>query len=52
MSQTLGDHRAMTTVQQSTSFQRAVTGADGLIESVVPRLGRRMACAGTCALLA
>jgi acyl-coenzyme A thioesterase PaaI-like protein len=32
-------------VQQSTSFQRAVTGSDVLIEAVVTKLGRRMAFA-------
>ncbi len=35
----------MTTVQQSTSFQRAVTDADVLIEVVLTKLGRRMAFA-------
>ncbi|WP_406431662.1 PaaI family thioesterase [Streptomyces sp. NBC_00631] len=35
----------MTTVQQSTSFQRAVSGSDVLIEAVLTRLGRRMAFA-------
>ncbi|MEU5079732.1 MULTISPECIES: PaaI family thioesterase [Streptomyces] len=35
----------MTTVQQSTSFQRAVTGADVLIEAVLTKLGRRTAFA-------
>ncbi|MGN5381589.1 thioesterase [Streptomyces sp. MUSC 14] len=35
----------MTTVQQSTSFQRPVTGADVLIEAVLTKLGRRMAFA-------
>jgi uncharacterized protein (TIGR00369 family) len=35
----------MTTVQQSTSFQRAVTGADVLIEAVLTKLGRRVAFA-------
>jgi acyl-coenzyme A thioesterase PaaI-like protein len=35
----------MTTVQQSTSFQRAVSGSDVLIEAVVTKLGRRMAFA-------
>ncbi|MEU1409545.1 PaaI family thioesterase [Streptomyces sp. NPDC005728] len=35
----------MTTVQQSTSFQRAVTGSDVLIEAVLTKLGRRMAFA-------
>ncbi|MCX4451894.1 PaaI family thioesterase [Streptomyces sp. NBC_01340] len=35
----------MTTVQQSTSFQRAVTEADVFIEAVLTKLGRRMAFA-------
>ncbi|WP_329371990.1 PaaI family thioesterase [Streptomyces sp. NBC_01483] len=35
----------MTTVQQSTSFQRAVTDTDVLIEAVLTKLGRRMAFA-------
>ncbi|MET9449662.1 PaaI family thioesterase [Streptomyces cinerochromogenes] len=35
----------MTTVQQSTSFQRPVTGADVRIEAVLTKLGRRMAFA-------
>jgi uncharacterized protein (TIGR00369 family) len=35
----------MTTVQQSTSFQRPVTDADVLIEAVLTKLGRRMAFA-------
>ncbi|UXY31472.1 PaaI family thioesterase [Streptomyces sp. HUAS TT20] len=35
----------MTTVQQSTSFQRAVAGSDVLIEAVLSKLGRRMAFA-------
>jgi uncharacterized protein (TIGR00369 family) len=35
----------MTTVQQSTSFQRAVTGCDVLIEAVLTKLGRRIAFA-------
>ncbi|WP_189299307.1 PaaI family thioesterase [Streptomyces cinerochromogenes] len=35
----------MTTVQQSTSFQRAVTGTDVRIEAVLTKLGRRMAFA-------
>ncbi|WP_190015160.1 PaaI family thioesterase [Streptomyces lucensis] len=35
----------MTTIQQSTSFQRAVTGADVLIEAVLTKLGRRTAFA-------
>ncbi|MGW1890051.1 PaaI family thioesterase [Streptomyces sp. NPDC002004] len=33
----------MTTVQQSTTFQRAVTGADVLVEARISRLGKRMA---------
>ncbi|ANS69964.1 PaaI family thioesterase [Streptomyces lincolnensis] len=40
-----GGYGPMTTVQQSTSFQRAVTGSDVLIEAVVTKLGRRMAFA-------
>ncbi|MFR0355399.1 PaaI family thioesterase [Streptomyces sediminimaris] len=40
-----GAYVPMTTVQQSTSFQRPVTGADVLIEAVLTRLGRRMAFA-------
>jgi uncharacterized protein (TIGR00369 family) len=40
-----GGYGPMTTVQQSTSFQRAVTGADVLIEAVLTKLGRRMAFA-------
>ncbi|MFJ3714680.1 PaaI family thioesterase [Streptomyces sp. NPDC090057] len=35
----------MTTVQQSTSFQRAVTGSDVRIEAVLTKLGRRTAFA-------
>jgi uncharacterized protein (TIGR00369 family) len=35
----------MTTVQQSTSFQRAVVDADVRVEAVVGKLGRRMAFA-------
>ncbi|MEU6230782.1 PaaI family thioesterase [Streptomyces sp. NPDC047042] len=35
----------MTTVQQSTTFQRAVAGSDVLIEAVLTKLGRRMAFA-------
>jgi uncharacterized protein (TIGR00369 family) len=35
----------MTTVQQSTSFQRAVVDADVLVETVLTKLGRRMAFA-------
>ncbi|MFE7444443.1 PaaI family thioesterase [Streptomyces chartreusis] len=40
-----GVYGPMTTVQQSTSFQRAVIGSDVLIEAVVTKLGRRMAFA-------
>ncbi|MFJ1735392.1 PaaI family thioesterase [Streptomyces sp. NPDC088254] len=35
----------MTTVQQSTSFQRAVADSDVLIHAVLTKLGRRMAFA-------
>ncbi|MFG2944383.1 PaaI family thioesterase [Streptomyces adustus] len=35
----------MTTVQQSTSFQRAVTDSDVLVEAVLTKLGRRTAFA-------
>jgi acyl-coenzyme A thioesterase PaaI-like protein len=35
----------MTTVQQSTSFQRAVADSDVLIQAVLTKLGRRMAFA-------
>lgn len=40
-----GAYVPMTTVQQSTSFQRAVTDSDVLIEAVLTKLGRRMAFA-------
>ncbi|MEU6807951.1 PaaI family thioesterase [Streptomyces sp. NPDC046831] len=40
-----GGYGPMTTVQQSTSFQRAVTGSDVLVEAVLTKLGRRMAFA-------
>jgi len=40
-----GAYGPMTTVQQSTTFQRAVTGSDVLITAVVTKLGRRMAFA-------
>ncbi|MFG2127282.1 PaaI family thioesterase [Streptomyces sp. NPDC048751] len=40
-----GAYGPMTTVQQSTSFQRPVTGSDVLIESVPTKVGRRMAFA-------
>ena len=42
-----GAYGPMTTVQQSTSFQRAVAGSDVLIRAFVPKLGRRMAFADT-----
>ncbi|MGW1882359.1 PaaI family thioesterase [Streptomyces sp. NPDC001970] len=35
----------MTTVQQSTTFQRAVTGADVLVDARISKLGKRMAFA-------
>jgi acyl-coenzyme A thioesterase PaaI-like protein len=38
-----GGFGPMTTVQQSTSFQRAVTGADVLVTARVTKLGRRLA---------
>lgn len=40
-----GGYGPMTTVQQSTSFQRPVVGADVLIRVRVTKLGRRMAFA-------
>ncbi|MFD3546595.1 PaaI family thioesterase [Streptomyces sp. NPDC058655] len=40
-----GEYGPMTTVQQSTSFQRPVVGADVLIRVRVTKLGRRMAFA-------
>ncbi|MEU9147694.1 PaaI family thioesterase [Streptomyces sp. NPDC048349] len=40
-----GAYGPMTTVQQSTSFQRPVTGSDVLIHVRVTKLGRRMAFA-------
>lgn len=40
-----GSFIPMTTVQQSTSFQRAVADADVLIEAAITKLGRRMAFA-------
>ncbi|CAM5700435.1 MULTISPECIES: PaaI family thioesterase [Streptomyces] len=45
VSATRGGFVPMTTVQQSTSFQRAVTGADVLVDAVLTKLGRRMAFA-------
>ncbi|WTJ73268.1 PaaI family thioesterase [Kitasatospora sp. NBC_01539] len=38
-----GGYGPMTTVQQSTSFQRAVTGKDVLVTARVTKLGRRIA---------
>ncbi|GAA4914898.1 PaaI family thioesterase [Streptomyces coeruleoprunus] len=43
LSSARGGFVPMTTVQQSTSFQRAVTGADVLVEARITKLGRRMA---------
>ncbi|MGW2958522.1 thioesterase [Streptomyces sp. NPDC001220] len=40
------DSVPVTTVQQSTSFQRAVTGSDVLIEAVLAEPGHRTAFAG------
>ncbi|MDJ0382739.1 PaaI family thioesterase [Streptomyces sp. G-G2] len=40
-----GAYGPMTTVQQSTSFQRPVTGADVIIRVRVTKLGKRMAFA-------
>lgn len=40
-----GEYGPMTTVQQSTSFQRPVVGADVLVHVRVTKLGRRMAFA-------
>ncbi|MFI5617282.1 PaaI family thioesterase [Streptomyces sp. NPDC051567] len=42
-----GGYGPMTTVQQSTSFQRPVVGADVLIRVRVTKLGKRMAFADT-----
>ncbi|MET7689393.1 PaaI family thioesterase [Streptomyces sp. NPDC005483] len=39
---TQGAYERMTTVRQSTGFQRAVTGSDVLIKAVVTKPGRRM----------
>jgi uncharacterized protein (TIGR00369 family) len=41
----LGGFAPMTTVQQSSTFQRAITGADVLIDARITKLGRRMAFA-------
>ncbi|MEU9338796.1 PaaI family thioesterase [Streptomyces sp. NPDC048290] len=40
-----GGYGPMTTVQQSTTFQRAVVGSDVRVEAVVTKLGRRTAFA-------
>lgn len=40
-----GGFVAMTTVQQSTSFMRAVVGADVLVDARITKLGKRMAFA-------
>jgi acyl-coenzyme A thioesterase PaaI-like protein len=40
-----GGYGPMTTVQQSTTFQRAVLGADVLLDARITKLGRRMAFA-------
>jgi len=38
-----GGYGPMTTIQQSTTFQRAVVGADVLVTARVTKLGRRLA---------
>ncbi|GAA2749676.1 MULTISPECIES: PaaI family thioesterase [Kitasatospora] len=43
LSAALGGFGPMTTIQQSTSFQRAVVGADVLVCARVTKLGRRLA---------
>ncbi|WP_455359621.1 PaaI family thioesterase [Streptomyces sp. SYSU K21746] len=40
-----GGYGPMITVQQSTSFQRAVLGADVLVDARITKLGRRLAFA-------
>ncbi|MFI1397594.1 PaaI family thioesterase [Streptomyces sp. NPDC020681] len=40
-----GAYGPMTTVQQSSSFQRAVIGADVLVDARITKLGKRMAFA-------
>jgi uncharacterized protein (TIGR00369 family) len=40
-----GAYGPMTTVQQSTTFQRAILGADVLLDARITKLGRRMAFA-------
>ncbi|MCX4823815.1 PaaI family thioesterase [Streptomyces sp. NBC_01142] len=41
----LGGFAPMTTVQQSSTFQRAIAGTDVLIDARISKLGRRMAFA-------
>ncbi|GAB2723745.1 PaaI family thioesterase [Kitasatospora kifunensis] len=43
LSAALGGFGPMTTIQQSTSFQRAVLGADVLVAARVTKLGRQLA---------
>ncbi|MGF1431317.1 PaaI family thioesterase [Kitasatospora sp. LaBMicrA B282] len=43
LSAALGGFGPMTTIQQSTSFQRGVVGADVLVAARVTKLGRRLA---------
>lgn len=43
VSAALGSYGPMTTIQQSTSFQRAVLGKDVLVTARVTKLGRRLA---------
>lgn len=43
VSAALGSFGPMTTVQQSITFQRAVLGADVLIDARITKLGRRLA---------
>ncbi|MFE0459862.1 PaaI family thioesterase [Kitasatospora sp. NPDC058965] len=45
LSSALGGFAPMTTVQQSSSFQRAVVGQDVLVTARVTKLGRRLAFA-------
>ncbi|MEV6652928.1 PaaI family thioesterase [Streptomyces sp. NPDC051219] len=40
-----GEYGPMTTVQQSSTFQRAVVGADVLVDARITKLGRRLAFA-------
>ncbi|PZF84278.1 PaaI family thioesterase [Jiangella anatolica] len=43
LSTALGGYRPMTTVQQSTTFQRPVVDADVLVTALVSKLGRTLA---------